>query len=62
MHTTFGYYLTVEVSYFLKIPRITCGHRARSAGSLSILVVGDRAPVFRGKSFLIHTIIMGAKR
>ncbi len=56
VHTPFRYHFTIEMSDFLKIPRVLSGKRTAQSGGLNILVVGDRAAIFCGKSFLVHTI------
>ena len=61
MHSPLGNHLTVEVGYFFKIPRILQSGGATQPRGLNILVVGDRAPVFSGQSFLVHTITMGVR-
>ncbi len=58
MHTPFRYDFSVKMGYFFKIPGILGGDRTTQTCGLDILVVGDRAPVFSGESFLVHTITM----
>ena len=61
MHSPLGNHLTVEVGYFFKIPRILQSSGATHPCGLNIRGVSDRAPVFSGQSFLIHTITMGVR-
>ncbi len=56
MHAPLGDYLAVKMCDFFEIPRVLGDYRTRASGCGYILVVGDKAAVFSGESFLIHTI------
>ena len=58
MHTSFGNHFTVEVCKFFQKPGVLHHDRTTLSCGLSVLIVGDQAPVGRSEFFLFHGIFV----